>query len=187
MKAKTYKSTNNFTAPQSLSDFGIEVTNKKDRKYLGLEEFNFCPILQNFTYENGKHVAYVPCFSSRRQSFLETLDLFYLDTPGITIHYATLYNVTQIQTEKVTTLRDALLNSGLVDHVENSQAFQNNYENLFEPALSIWKRNFQSNNIVATRGIDRFVVNVFYEKIEFHKASNIKNWSNLKHASVLFK
>ena len=34
MKAKTYKSTNNFTAPQSLSKFGIEV--KIENKILRL-------------------------------------------------------------------------------------------------------------------------------------------------------
>ena len=81
MRAKTYKSTNNFTAPQSLSDFGIPVSNGKDRRYLGLEEFNFCDVLRAFVYvhEKKQHVAYVPCFSSRHQPPCNVLKLFFLD------------------------------------------------------------------------------------------------------------
>lgn len=190
MKAKTYKSTNNFTAPQSLSDFGIEVTNGNETKHLGLEEFNFCPILKSFKF-NKKHVAYIPCFSSRIQPHVEKLELFYLNSTGVTYHYATMYGVKQIDTVTdkniINLLRQELIEAGIVNEVENSQDFNMNYGNLFNPALKIWKRYFRSNTIVAKLGLDRFVVNVFYDKIEFHKPNNIKNWSNLKHASVLFR
>ena len=186
MKAKTYKCNNNFKAPQSLSKFGIEVTNGKETKYLGLEEFNFCPILKSFKYDK-KHVAYIPCFSSRIQPHVEKLELFYLNSKGVTYHYATMYGVKQIDKNIINLLRQDLLEAGLVNELENSQDFIVNYGNLFNPALKIWKRYFRSNTIVAKLGLDRFVVNVFYDKIEFHKPNNIKNWSNLKHASVLFR
>ena len=39
MKAKTYQSDNNFTAPQSISTFGISIRLRGDLKHLGLEEF----------------------------------------------------------------------------------------------------------------------------------------------------
>ena len=188
MRAKTYKSTNNFTAPQSLSDFGIPVSNGKDRKYIGLEEFNFCDVLRAFLYaqEKKQHVAYVPCFSSRHQRPCNVLKLFFLDAPGRTIHYATLYNVSPIQDHDIRPLRTALAEAGLATHVRNSPGFINNYGNLFQPALEIWDQNFQANQIVAPRGVSRFVVNVFYESIEFHIPGIENDWSNLKKASVLF-
>ena len=186
MKAKTYKSTNNFTTPQSLSDFGIEVSNGKETKYLGLEEFNFCQTLLHFKFQKKKHVAYIPCFSSKIQSNVDKLELFYLESKGVTYHYATLYGVEQINNNQVSQIRKDLLDAGLVNLVENSQDFYLNYGDLFNTALKIWKHYFRSNTIVANRGIDRFVVNVFYDKIEFHKPKNKKNWANLKRASVLY-
>ena len=43
MRAKTYRSTNNWRAPQSLSTFGIPIIGNRITKYLRLEEFNFMP------------------------------------------------------------------------------------------------------------------------------------------------
>jgi hypothetical protein len=186
MKAKTYKSTNNFTAPQSLSDFGIAVSNGKETKYLGLEEFNFCQTLLHFKFQKKKHVAYIPCFSSKFQSNVDKLELFYLESKGVTYHYATIYGVKQIDKNIINLLREELTEHGLFNEVENSENFHLNYGNLFNPALKIWKHYFRSNTIVANRGVDRFVVNVFYDKIEFHKPKNKKNWANLKRASVLY-
>lgn len=187
MKAKTYKSTNNFNAPQSLSNFGIEIYNANKRKYLGLEEFNFCPILLDFKFEN-QHVAYIPCFSSKLRPSIDQLKLFYRERPGVTIHYATLFNVSQIEQDKsrIQNLRKSLEIAGLSSHVENSLDFQRNYESLFESALATWKQNFGSDAIIAKRTKNRFIVNTFYESIEFHEAGNIVDWSNLKRASVLF-
>ncbi|MHA8056652.1 hypothetical protein VR611_11935 [Aquirufa nivalisilvae] len=187
MKAKTYKSNNNFTAPESLSDFGIEISNANKRKYLGLEEFNFCPILLDFKFEN-QHVAYIPCFSSNLRPPINRLKLFYRERPGVTIHYATLINVSQIEQDKslIQNLRKSLEIAGFPSYVENSLEFQRNYVSLFEPAFATWKQNFESDTIIAKRTVNRFIVNAFFESIEFHDSDNIVNWSNLKRASVLF-
>ncbi len=145
MRAKTYKSTNNFTAPQSLSDFGIKVTNGIETKHLGLEEFNFCPILKDFTFED-KHVAFIPCFSiNRGDLYIDQLGLFYRDAPGITLHYATLYGVTQIQASEIPAIRQDLISVGLPEFVHNSIDFQNNYDPLFNPAIKIWDKCFNTN------------------------------------------
>jgi hypothetical protein len=105
MRAKTYKSTNGFTAPQSLSNFGIKVTHGKETKFLGLEEFNFCPILRDYTFED-KYTAFIPCFSIYRGDlYIDLLVLFYSDAPGITLHYATLYGVTEIQKTDIPSIR----------------------------------------------------------------------------------
>ncbi len=37
MKAKTYKSINGFISPQSLSTFGIKITNGEETKHLGID------------------------------------------------------------------------------------------------------------------------------------------------------
>ncbi len=185
MKAKTYKSNNNFTAPESLSNFGIRISNGRENKFLGLEEFNFCSILQEF--RNDKRcVAYIPCFSSIEQPSRDKIDLYYLKDPGVTIHYATLINVTQIDRAQVPEIRKKLIANGFVDHVETSTIFKQNYGQLFQLALKTWNSNFESNNIKAKMGIDRFVVNTLYEKVIFHDKKNIKDWSNFKRASILW-
>ena len=187
MIAKTYKSSNNFTAPESLSNFGIEISNANQTKFLGLEEFNFCSILSDFKFEN-QHVAYIPCFSSKLHPPIDQLKLFYLKSPGLTIHYATLFNVSQIEqgNSLIQNLRKSLEIAGLPSYVENSLEFQLNYGSLFEPAFATWKQNFGFDAIIAERTTNRFVVNTFYESIEFHDSDNIVNWSNLKRAGVLF-
>jgi hypothetical protein len=185
MRAKTYKSTNGFTAPQSHSDFGIEVSNGKVTKYLGLEEFNFCPILQNYTFKN-KHVAFIPSFSIDREDlYIDQLDLFYRDAPGITLHYATLHGVSQIQAPEIPAIRTDLIAVGLPEFVHNSIEFQHNYGPLFNPAIKIWDKCFNTNIIIAKGTDDRFVVNTFYEKVVLHNPKRRVNWANLKHARAL--
>jgi hypothetical protein len=188
MRAKTYKSTNKFIAPQSLSTFGIEIKVGKKRKYLGLEEFNFCDIIKDFKFINN-HIAYIPCFQSKRVGVFKEIKLFYLNKTNETIHYATLYNVKQIDNKNSTLvpqIREELIRIGFEQYVENSNEFRENYKDLFDSALSEWKQNFFTNRIIAKNGQRRFVVNAFYEAIEFHADKNVP-WTNLKFASKLFK
>lgn len=185
MKAKTYKSTNNWTAPQSLSKFGIPVINKTELKHLGLEEFNFCKILRDFNFEN-KHVAYIPSFSTCNRPFIKKLDLFYHNAKGITIHYATLFDVEQLTIKEIPNLRTQLIASGFQNFVQTSPDFQNNYQNLFQPALKIWKTNFNNNTIISSGHNTRFVINIKYKSIKFHSLSNQVAWSNLKRARALY-
>jgi hypothetical protein len=186
MKVKTYKSTNNFTAPQSLSDFGIEVSNGKETKYLGLEEFNFCPILQEYSF-NGKHVAFIPCFSIERANItIDKLELFYLYAHGVTFHYATLYGVTQIPYSEIPAIRKDLISAGLPVFVQNSIAFQNNYGALFQPAIEIWDTCFESDVIIAGGRDDRFILNTYYERIEHHNPKRQVDWTNLMFANNLY-
>ena len=186
MKAKTYKSTNGFTAPQSLSDFGIKVSNGKEIKNLGLEEFNFCPILKDFTFQD-KHVAFIPCFSiNRRDLCIDQLELFYRDAPGITLHYATLYGVTQIQMTDIPSIRKNLIQSRLPEFVHNSIEFQNNYGALFNPAIKIWDQCFKTDIVIAKGTDQRFIVNTFYEKAVIHNQKKRVNWANLTRARSLY-
>jgi len=186
MIAKTYKSTNNFTSPESLSNFGIPVIDGREIKYLGLEEFNFCPILQNYTFQD-KNVAFIPCFSSNRDNiFIEELHLFYLEAPHVTIHYATLFGVSQIHHTDVPTIRQELIEIGFQNHVHNSVPFQNVYGPLFNQAIQIWDNYFDSNNTIANGNDLRFVLNTFYERIEFHHPNNFVEWAHLKFARPLY-
>ena len=185
MKAKTYKSTNGWTSPQSLSTFGISLIKKHEIKYLGLEEFNFCKILRSFKYEN-KHVAFIPAYSNCIRPFIDKLDLFYSNGRGVTIHYATLFDVEQLTLKEIPNLRNSLIASGFRDFVETSTGFQNNYQNLFQSALKIWKTNFNNNNIISSGHNTRFVLNIKYKSIKFHSLSNQVAWSNLKRARALY-
>jgi hypothetical protein len=185
MKAKTYKSTNDFTAPQSISTFGIPIRVKSDLKYLGLEEFNFCKILNDFKF-NNYHLAYIPCYSTCRRPTLDKLDLFFSAGNGITIHYATLFDVEQLSVKEICKLRESLLASGFPNFVENSPDFQNNYQNLFEHALAIWKNNFNQDNILASGHDPRFILNVKYKSIQFYSMDNIVPWANFKRARALY-
>lgn len=183
MRAKTYFSSNNFTAPQNLSTFGIQI-GKKNPRFLGLEEFNFIDIIKEYKY-NDLHIAYLPCFQSKRNSEFDYIKLFFYnhDTKQ-TIHYATIYNVKQITSDNISIIRKELTDKGLCEQIENSSEFRNNYNEHFDDALKIWKDNFKSNVIIAKNGEKRFIVNTFYKKIEF--CYNIMDWSNLKRATPLF-
>ena len=187
MKAKTYKSINGFISPQSLSSFGIKITNGEETKYLGLEEFNFCAIIQNYSYK-GKHVAFIPCFSINREDvFIDQLELFYLEAPGVALHYATLYGVTQIQKAEIPSVRKDLIQFGFPEFVQNSLNFQDTFGQLFITAIEIWNRCFFNTNIIVAKGTDdRFVLNTFYEKIIFHNPKIQVNWSNLNRARLLY-
>lgn len=185
MKAKTYKSTNNWIAPQSLSKFGIPVVNKTELKHLGLEEFNFCKILTKLKFEN-KYVAYIPCYSTCIRSFINKLDLFFYDGNGISIHYATLSDVEQLTTKEIPNLRKLLKASQFPEFVQTNPDFQKNYKNLFQPALKVWMKNFKNNTIISTGHNTRFVLNIKYKHIQFHSPTNIVPWSNLKRARALY-
>jgi hypothetical protein len=185
MKAKTYQSDNNFTAPQSISTFGISIRLRGDLKHLGLEEFNFCKTLRDFKF-NNYHLAYIPCYSTCLRPNLDKLDLFFSAGNSIAIHYATLFDVEQLTDEEISELRDSLLAAGFPNFVENSPDFQNNYQNLFEPALAIWKNNFNQDNILARGHNPRFVLNVKYKSIQFHSMGNIVPWANFKRARALY-
>ena len=65
-------------------------------------------------------------------------------------------------------------------------SFKNNYKNLFEPALAIWKNNFNQDNILARGHNPRFVLNVKYKSIQFHSIENRVPWSNFKRARALY-
>ncbi|RDB03840.1 hypothetical protein [Runella aurantiaca] len=180
MRAKTYRSTNGWTAPQSLSTFGIPVTNGKKTKYLGLEEFNFTEI-----YKKHK-LAFIPAFSIERDAVIPIVKLFY-SVPGATFHYATLENVRQIPQNPliIQAIRDNQL-ADMVDFVENNAAFKQNYGILFNPAVDIWNNCFASNVIIAD-GVDtRFVVNVYYEKLYSIQPHNNVEWTNLKRVRSLY-
>ena len=185
MKAKTYQSTNNFTVPQLISTFGIPIRVKSNLKYLGLEEFNFCKTLRDFKFNNC-HLAYIPCYSTCLRPNLDKLDLFFSAGNGVTIHYATLFDVEQLSIEEISELRFSLLAARFPNFVENSPDFQNNYQNLFEPALAIWKNNFNQDNILARGHDPRFVLNVKYKSIQFHSIVNSVPWSNFKRARALY-
>ena len=185
MKAKTYKSTNFWTAPQSLNTFGIPVISKKRTLHLGLEEFNFCSILTEFKHE-GKKVAYIPAFSTCIRVPIDKLELFYHDGNGITLFYATMYDVEQIDIKEIPLLRMNLIAKGFSDFVADSLDFQINYAGLFPSALKIWNVNFMQNNIIAPGHDPRFVLNVKYKSIEFHSPLRIVNWTNFKRARALY-
>ena len=185
MKAKTYKSTNRWISPQSLSTFGIPISNKHKIKFLGLEEFNFCKTLTKFKFEN-KHVAYIPSYSACNRPFIDKLDLFFNAGNGIIIHYASLFDVEQLKTTEIPALRTQLIASGFQNFVGTNLDFQNNYQNLFQAALKIWNKNFNSNTIISSGHNTRFVLNIKYKSIKFHSISNHVAWSNLKRARALY-
>lgn len=189
MKAKTYKSTNHWTAPQSLSTFGIPISNKLHKKYLGLEEFNFCKILEKFRFEN-KAVAFIPCFNTKVRNPVQKLELFYhVGNGGGIRHYATMFEVEQIDEKdstQIDRLRAALQKVGFTDYVRGSSDFQLNYGDLFFPAVKTWNEYFKSNKIIAKKTEKRFVVNVFYKSIVFHALERNVNWQNFNYASRLY-
>jgi len=185
MKAKTYQSDNNFTVPQSISTFGIPIRVKSNLKYLGLEEFNFCKILNDFKF-NNYHLAYIPCYSTCLRPNLDKLDLFFSAGNSLTIHYATLFDVEQLTDKEISELRDSLLAAGFPNFVENSLDFQNNYQNFFEPALTLWRINFNQDNILAKGHDPRFILNVKYKSVQFHSLDNTVPWANFKRARALY-
>jgi hypothetical protein len=179
-KAKTYYSTNGWTSPQSLSQFGIPIIRKNEIRHLGLEEFNFTPLLKK------NKLAFIPAFSKIRAEVIDELFLFYCNN-GCTFHYATMYDVSQIQNnpQVINLIRQNEL-SHLPNLVSNDIQFQQNYGNLFQQAMQIWNQNYNSNNIIAEGVNPRFVVNVQYEKLLIHNPLRQVPWNNLKRANCLF-
>jgi hypothetical protein len=188
MKAKTYRSTNNCSAPQSLSTFGIPIGEKRNIKYLGLEEFNFSQKVTEIEFENKK-LAYIPSFSEKVRPYQSELELFYSAGNNVTMHYATLYGVQQIENDEnsIIEIREKLNQENFTQWVENNQEFQNNYSELFGSALEVYKYNFQSNVIIAEGHDNRFVFNVLYEKVIFHNPEIQVPWANLKRARHLYR
>jgi hypothetical protein len=185
MRAKTYRSTNNWTSPQSLSTFGVPIRLKRDIKHLGLEEFNFCDKLNDFNFQN-KRLAYVPCFSKCERPNISQLDLFFSAGNNVTLHYATLHGVQQISDHQIKEIRNSLNQIGYINWIEHSQDFQNNYEGLFGPAFQVYIQNFHADNVIAQGHDQRFVFNVLYDKIEFITPMAIVPWANLKRARHLY-
>jgi hypothetical protein len=187
MKAKTYKSTNGWSSPQSLSKFGVPISGENKIAYLGLEEFNFCEILSNFTL-NEFCFAFIPSYSTCKRPFIEELHLFYSDGYGQTRHYATLYEVEQLTCgSEIESLRDKLIKVGFDKFVQTSTSFKRNYGDLHLEALKVWNNNFESNTIISTNHNLRFVLNVKYKKVIHQKPPLIVNWANLKRARSLYK
>jgi hypothetical protein len=188
MKAKTYRSTNNWTAPQSLSTFGIPIIGKRNSKFLGLEEFNFSQKVTGIKFENKK-LAYIPCFSEKVRPNLSELELFYSAGNNVTMHYATLYGVQQIENTEVRIdeIRKKLNQENFISWLENNQEFNENYVGLFETAISAYRNFFESKRVIAKGHENRFVFNVLYDQVIFHHPEIQVPWANLKRARHLYE
>jgi len=185
MKAKTYRSSNNWSAPQSLSSFGIPIGQKRNIKFLGLEEFNFSNKLSEIKFEN-KSLAYIPCFSQTNRPYLNHLDLFYSAGNNVTYHYATLYGVQQIDKDIIGEIRKRLNQENFLEWVENNQEFINNYGDIFRSAFQVYIQNFHVGNVIAQGHNTRFVFNVLYDKVIFHNPEIQVPWANLTRAKHLY-
>jgi hypothetical protein len=187
MKAKTYQSTNNWSAPQSLSTFGIPIIGNRITKYLGLEEFNFSQKVMGIEFENKK-LAYIPSFSEKVRPDQTELDLFYSAGNNVTMHYATLYGVQQIENIKgrIEEIRKILNQENFISWVKNNQEFNESYGGLFDSACDEYEKFFNVNRVIASGHEDRFVFNVFYEKVFFHNPETQVPWANYKRARHLY-
>ena len=186
MKAKTYQSTNNWRAPQSLSTFGIPIIGNRMTKYLGLEEFNFSLKVTGIEFENKK-LAYIPCFSEKVRPYQSELELFYSAGNNVTMHYATLYGVQQISDNQIIDIRRKLNQEDFMEWVENNQEFNDNYGGLFDSTLGEYRNFFKSKRVIAKGHEDRFVFNVLYDKVIFHNPEIQVPWANLKRARHLYR
>jgi hypothetical protein len=154
--------------------------------YLGLEEFNFCEILSNFTL-NEFRFAFIPSYSTCERPFIAELHLFYSDVYGQTRHYATLYQVEQLNCgAEIKSLRHKLEDVGFDKFVQTSTSFIHNYGDLGSEALKVWNNNFQCDNILAKAHSPRFVLNVRFKSIIHHDPPLVVSWGNLKHARALY-
>jgi hypothetical protein len=188
MKAKTYQSTNNWSAPQSLSTFGIPIIGYRNTKYLGLEELNFSQKVMGIEFENKK-LAYIPSFSEKVRPHQPELDLFYSAGSNVTMHYATLYGVQQIENneERIEEIRKILNQENFISWVRHNQEFNDSYVELFDSACDEYEKLFNVNRVIADGHEDRFVFNVFYEKVNFHNPEIQVPWANLKRARHLYR
>jgi hypothetical protein len=195
-RAKTFKSEHPhfFTKPQGLSGFGIPIPGAPADFTLGLEEFNFCDILKEFTFD-GKHVAYIPAYSCENTQanpgIFDSLDLFFHNgNNGGTTHYATMYKVSRIPDNPITiqAIREQLINAGFPLFVNAGAPWPNYAPIIHATALVIWNNNFTANQIIAPEGINRFAVNMFYETIEIHNPLIInQNWQNNNYACNFYQ
>lgn len=187
MKAKTYRSTNNWTSPQSLSTFGIPIGENRNIKYLGLEEFNFSQKVMEIEFENKK-LAYIPSFSEKVRPYQSELDLFYSSGINVTMHYATLRGVQQIEDNenRIIEIREKLISVNYLQWVENNLEFRDNYGDRFSSAFDVYKKNFGENKVIAKGHNNRFVFNVLYDKVIVHNPEIQVPWANLKRARHLY-
>lgn len=193
---KTFKSTHPdfFTKPQGLDEFGIVIPGRP-KISLGLEEFNFCEILDGFRYK-GKRVAYLPPYSTIEVNFHpRTYDCIHLmfhngNANGVT-YYATMHNVSRIPEEDIVNLRAKL--TRLPGYVAaESGAWPRYTPTQQAAAIKEWNKCFHSDKIMAKKGEPRFVVNMFYESITFHNNNENempqrRDWSDNKRASKFFE
>lgn len=177
-KAKTYRSTNGWTGPESLSDFGIPIICKSKSETLGLEEFNGIKLLR-------KHkLAFIPAFSVARNFVVDELKLFY-SVPGRTFHYGTMKNVEQIHATDVDAIRANELRelpTLVSESLERSAIFSDCHRYAFD----VWKKYYNSSNILARGKNLRFVVNVKYESFEIFENPMPVRWTNLMFAKALY-
>lgn len=177
-KAKTYYSTNGWTAPQGLSTFGIPIPCNKNKLTLGLEEFNGIRLLR-------KHkLAFVPAYSIERNFVVDELKLFF-SVPGRTFHYGTMRGVQQIDHTSVPALRNNQL-AELPAIVESAFLQTHEYAECSRQAYAIWNKYYNANNILATGHNLRFVVNVKYETFEIFDRPHRVAWTNLMFAKALY-
>lgn len=188
MRAKTYQSTNNWRAPQSLSTFGIPIIGNSITKYLGLEEFNFSQKVTGIEFENKK-LAYIPSFIEKVRPYQSELELFYSAGNNVTMHYATLFGVQQIENneDRIEEIRNRLNHENFISWVENNQEFNDNYGGLFDSALVEYRNFFESKRVIANGHENRFVFNVLYEKVVLHNPEIQVPWANLKRARHLYR
>ena len=170
-----------------MSTFGIPIGEKRDIKYLGLEEFNFSKKLTGINFENKK-LAYIPCFSEKVRPQLSEIDLFYSAGNNVTIHYATLYGVEQIENneKRIIEIREKLILENYLQWVESKQEFRDNYGEHFLSAFQVYKQNFNVDNVIAKGHNKRFVFNLLYDKVIFHNPEIQVPWANLKRAKHLY-
>lgn len=187
MRAKTYQSTNNWRAPQSLSTFGIPIIGNSITKYLGLEEFNFSQKVTGIEFENKK-LAYIPSFSEKVRPYQSELELFYSAGNNVTMHYSTLFGVQQIENneDRIEEIRNRLNHENFISWVENNQEFFDNYCGLFDSALVEYRNFFESKRVIANGNENRFIFNVLYEKVVLHNPEIQVPWANLKRARHLY-
>ena len=148
-------------------------------KTFGLEEFNFNP------YFLKERIAYIPCFATARtypRPNLKELRLIYKIDGRCHIHYATLYNVTSILNENISSHRnwiDPMMNE--IYFNKNSQEF---FGDDFEQFAKIINQMKDSNVIASNHNHSPFLINVRYQEIEILKKgipcevnpNNVNQW-----------
>jgi len=177
--AKTYYSTNGWTGPQNLSNFGQEIA---PNITLGYEEFNFIKPLEE------KKLLYIPCFSYPRTENLAEVYLFYHVPNKGPMSYAKVSGLRQLHESEIMEIRKSL-EKELPDQVKNLIDSSNgvfNTPEIKQKAFEFWSSNFAHDNILSAGKEPRFIVNTKYEKIDFIEKNQPVN-PNWKRAKFLYK